>query len=141
MTPQTLIIATYILIFLFVSFLVFNHLSDKQNKIKSKKQKTMAEEFKGQKVLIDGKLHQEHKLEIKEQLKEWDVEVEQKMSTKTGILITGKNADELVIEEAKSFGAKIYSEEAFIALNKAPQYVLNKDAKPLEEKATVKVEN
>ncbi len=137
MTPQTLIIATYILIFLFVSFLVFNHLSDKQNKVTSKKQKTMAEEFKGQKVLIDGKLHKEHKLEIKE----WDVEVEQKMSTKTGILITGKNADELVIEEAKSFGAKIYSEEAFIALNKAPQYVLNKDAKPLEEKATVKVEN
>ena len=141
MTPQTLIIATYILIFLFISFLIFNHLADKQKTIKSNKKRTIAEEFKGQKVLIDGDLNKDNKTEIKEQLKAWNVEVEPKMSTETGILITGKNADELVIEEAKSFGAKIYSEESFLALNKAPHYVLHKNTRPLKKRATVKVKN
>ena len=106
----------------------------------SNREKSIADEFKDQKVLIDGDLRKEHKNEIKQQLKEWNVEVEPKMSTKTGILITGKDADELVIEEAKSFGAKIYSEESFMALNKAPQYTLNNEAKTIKRKATVKVD-
>ena len=140
MTPQTMIIATYILIFLFISFIIFNHLSDNKKDITPNKEKSIADEFKDQKVLIDGDLRKEHKNEIKQQLKEWNVEVEPKMSTKTGILITGKDADELVIEEAKSFGAKIYSEESFMALNKAPQYSLNNEAKTIKRKATVKVD-
>ena len=139
MTPQTMIIATYILIFLFVSFIIFNHLSDKRKHITTNKEKSIADEFKDQKVLIDGDLKKEHQKEIKQQLEEWNVEVEPKMSTETGILITGKDADELVIEEAKSFGAKIYSESSFLALNNAPQYTLNKEAKPIKRKATVKV--
>ncbi|MCL6220803.1 hypothetical protein [Zunongwangia pacifica] len=141
MTPETLIIATYILIFLFVSFLIFNHLSDKQKTLKPNRRTTIADEFKGQKVLIDGDLCKDNKHEITEQLKAWNVEVEPKMSTETGILITGKNADELVIEEAKTFGTKIYSEESFMALNKAPHYVLNKNARPSKKRSTVKVKN
>ena len=143
MTPQSLIIATYILIFLFISFLIFNHISDRQKKVAPNKRRTIEDEFKGQKVLIEGDLLKDNKNEIKHQLKSWNVEFEPKMSTETGILITGKNADELVIEEAKAFGTKIYSEESFLALNRAPHYTLNKRkrTKGVRKAATVKVES
>ncbi|WBL23952.1 BRCT domain-containing protein [Zunongwangia sp. HRR-M8] len=137
MTTETIIIVTYVLIFLLISFLVIQHLSEKNKESKKKKIKTLAEEFEGQKVLIDGKLNEDYS-KIKEILKRFNVEVQHKMSTKTGILITGKNPDDFVVEEAKSFGTKIYSEASFLELYYAPKFMLKSKLKSMQ-RATVKV--
>ncbi|MDN3594072.1 BRCT domain-containing protein [Zunongwangia endophytica] len=137
MTTETIIIATYVLIFLLISFLVIQHLSDDDKQSKKRRIKTLAEEFEGQKVLIDGKLNEDYS-KIKKILKRFNVEMQHKMSTKTGILITGKNPDDFVIEEAKSFGTKIYSEDSFLALCNAPHFKLKSKLRSMQ-RATVKV--
>lgn len=114
--------------FLIIALIIFNHFNNRES-VKSKSEDDLESNISGKKVLIDGEIDSQNMTLIRERLKHLNAELEYKMSKETNILITGKNADELVIEEAKTFGTKIYCEDTFFELDRAPQYTFSDNLK------------
>ncbi len=120
MTPQ-LIIGAYVLLIVTTSLLIYKLLIEQKKSKTSQNIVSLKKTFKNKKVVLDGSFKEENKMEIVEQLRNWNVEIEHKMSEKTGVLITGKNPDLMVIEDAKAIGAKILNEDVLVNQLNTPQ--------------------
>ena len=115
MTLQ-IIITAYILVFLGIIYLTWNHFFNSPEDISQTMEKdTKADSeiengFEGKKVVFDGELDAYIEENIKNELRNKHAIVEDKMAEDTNFLITGKNPDWLVVEEAKDLGVTIVNE-------------------------------
>tara|TARA_Y100001947_G_scaffold145683_1_gene140410 strand:- start:892 stop:1338 length:447 start_codon:yes stop_codon:yes gene_type:complete len=115
MTLQ-IIITAYILVFLGIIYLTWNHFFNSPEDISHTMEKdTKADSeiengFEGKKVVFDGELDAYREENIKNELRNKHAIVEDKMAEDTNFLITGKNPDWLVVEEAKDLGVTIVNE-------------------------------
>lgn len=129
MTPQ-LIIGAYVVLILITSFSIYKLLEEQKRSKNSNKTTSLKKIFKKKKVVLDGYFDDQYKKEIVAQLEKWNVEIEHSMTEKTGILITGKNPDLMVIEDAKTIGAKIMNEENLLAQLHKPKQTTYIKMKP-----------
>ncbi|WP_092541064.1 BRCT domain-containing protein [Zunongwangia mangrovi] len=125
MTLQ-IIITAYILLLLGIIYLTWNYyfVSSKEEEIKQniEVEEKSTDSFEGKKVVFDGKLDELREESIKCDLLSKNAIVEEKMAMDTNFLITGKNPDWLVVEEAKEHGITIVDEmdwQKAIKLNKS----------------------
>ena len=113
MTLQ-IIITAYILLFLGIIYLTWSYyfVSSKEEEIKQniEVEEKSTDSFEGKKVVFDGKLDELREESIKYDLLSKHAIVEEKMAMDTNFLITGKNPDWLVVEEAKEHGITIVNE-------------------------------
>ena len=115
MTLQ-IIISTYILVFLGIIYLTWNHFFNSSEDLGDTVEKdTRADSeieniLEGKKVIFDGELDTYREESIKNELRNKHAIVEDKMAEDTDFLITGKNPDWLVVEEAKDLGVTIVNE-------------------------------
>ena len=113
MTLQ-IIITAYILLFLGIIYLTWSYyfVSSKEDDINQniEVEEKSTDSFEGKKVVFDGKLNEFREEAIKNDLFIKHAIVEEKMAMDTNFLITGKNPDWLVVEEAKEHGITIVNE-------------------------------
>ncbi|UAB83530.1 hypothetical protein INR75_15315 [Zunongwangia sp. SCSIO 43204] len=124
MTLQ-IIITAYILLFLGIIYLTWSYyfVSSKEDDINQniEVEEKSTDSFEGKKVVFDDKLDELREESIKYDLLIKHAIVEEKMAKDTNFLITGKNPDWLVVEEAKEYGITIVNEmdwQGAIRLNK-----------------------
>ncbi|MCL6219214.1 BRCT domain-containing protein [Zunongwangia pacifica] len=116
MTLQ-IIITAYILVFLGIIYLTWNHFfnSTEDEDAVSEDTKTdiaidTENVFEGKKVVFDGELDAFREKIIRKELTNRHAILEDKMAEDTKFLIIGKNPDWLVVEEAKDHGVTIVNE-------------------------------
>lgn len=146
MTIQ-IIITAYILVFLGIVYLTWNHFFNSPEDIEDliddnfKEDIETKNDFDGKKVVFDGQLDEYREEVIKNDLLRKHAIVEEKMASDTNYLITGKNPDWLVVEEAKDLGVTIVNEMDWQKAINNTKSELSKDIKPLRDKGASEIDS
>ncbi|WBL20884.1 hypothetical protein [Zunongwangia sp. HRR-M8] len=119
----SILLAIYVLIHMAILFIAWNYLNSSEENIKQPVNNAKHNNFEGKKVVFDGHLDKDREFRIKNELKTSNAIIENKMTEDTDLLVTGKNPDWLVVDEAKTIGVTIVNEMDWQNLNKAKQQI------------------
>ncbi|MDN3593939.1 BRCT domain-containing protein [Zunongwangia endophytica] len=132
MAPILLVI--YLFIFVGIIFISWNYFNTPEDTDEHQAKPSKLDDFEGKKVVFDGHLDINRESSIKNELKTRNALVEERMTEDTHLLVTGKNPDWLVVDEAKSKGVTIVNEMDWQRLKKSDETIEKRRSAILIEK-------